>query len=87
MSVWTSVKALAEFTYSGDHLAILRRRRDWLEQVSEAVTALWWVPSGHRPTVQDAEPRIRAFTLRCSFAPDAGESAAVDGKPEWLCPV
>jgi hypothetical protein len=98
MSVWTSVEALAEFTYSGDHLAILRRRRDWLGQVSEAVTALWWVPSDPRPTVQDAETRIRllrtegptpeAFTLRRSFpAPDAGESAAVDGKPEWLCPV
>jgi hypothetical protein len=97
MSVWTSVEALAEFTYSGDHLAILRRRRDWLGQVSEAVTALWWVPSDHRPTVQGRRdpnpirtegPTPEAFTLRRSFpAPDAGESAAVDGKPEWLCPV
>jgi hypothetical protein len=86
MSGWTSVEALAEFTYSGDHFAILRRRREWFEQFSESMTA--WVPSGHRPTIQDAETRIRAFTLRRSFpAPDAGESAAADGKPEWLCPV
>jgi hypothetical protein len=83
---FTAVVNLAEFTYSGNHLAILRRRREWFEQVSATMTA--WVPSGHRPTVQDAETRIRAFTLRRSFpAPDAGESAAVDGKPEWLCPV
>jgi len=95
MSVWTSVEALAEFVYSAEHLAVLRRKREWFEQVREAVTALWWVPAGHRPTVQDAEHRVRllraegptpeAFTLRRSF-PALG-SAAVDGKPDWLCPA
>jgi hypothetical protein len=95
MSVWTSVEALAEFVYSGEHVAVLRRKREWFEQMREAVTALWWVPAGHRPTVQDAEHRIRllraegptpeAFTLRRSF-PALG-SATVDGKPDWLCPA
>jgi len=41
------------------------------------MTVLWWVPSGHRPTVAEAESRLlhlrehgpteRAFTLRTSF--------------------
>jgi hypothetical protein len=76
---------LAEFTYSGNHLAILRRRREWFEQVSATMTA--WVPSGHRPTVQDAETRIRAFTLRRSFpAPDAGDPPPSTASPNGSAP-
>ncbi|WP_328611757.1 DUF3291 domain-containing protein [Amycolatopsis sp. NBC_00345] len=96
MSVWTSVQALADFVYSPGHLAVLRRRREWFEPVQEMTSALWWVPAGKRPTVADAEERIRllrahgptpaAFTLKRHFpAHDAVE--ARDGDPDWLCPA
>jgi len=28
-------------------------------QAAEATTALWWVPSGHRPSTDEAEDRVR----------------------------
>jgi hypothetical protein len=98
MSVWASVEALAEFVYSADHLAIMRRRREWFLPIRDAMTALWWVPAGERPTVRDAEEKVRllraegptqaAFTLKRSFAaPDVGSTAPVDGRPDWLCPA
>ncbi|MFJ9678857.1 DUF3291 domain-containing protein [Streptomyces sp. NPDC101194] len=77
MSVWRDTDALTAFMYQGQHRELLARRREWFERVEEAMTALWWVPAGERPTVQDAEERLlhlrehgpteRAFTLRKSF--------------------
>jgi Domain of unknown function (DUF3291) len=29
MSVWESIEALWDFVYDGDHLAVMRRRREW----------------------------------------------------------
>ncbi|TVT49664.1 DUF3291 domain-containing protein [Amycolatopsis rhizosphaerae] len=95
MSVWRSVEDLAEFVYSDEHREVLRRRREWFERMREAVTALWWVPAGHRPDTAEAEDRIRhlrahgptpyAFTLRQTFAP--GSLLPEPGRPDWLCPA
>ncbi|MER5860058.1 DUF3291 domain-containing protein [Streptomyces sp. NPDC059688] len=83
MSVWRDTDALTAFMYQGLHRELLSRRREWFERLAEAVTALWWVPAGHRPTVAEAEERLLhlrahgptpyAFTLRTSFPP--GETA------------
>ncbi|MEU3000937.1 DUF3291 domain-containing protein [Streptomyces sp. NPDC006995] len=77
MSVWRDAEALTDFMYAGRHRELLKRRREWFEHAHEAMTALWWVPAGERPTVADAEERLlhlrqpgpteRAFTLRTRF--------------------
>jgi hypothetical protein len=98
MSVWESVEALAAFVYSEQHRQVLRRRREWFEQMTEAYLALWWVPRGHVPTTKDAEDRIRhlrahgptphAFTLRVHFPPPGdGERAPRPGRADWMCPA
>lgn len=84
MSVWRDTNALTAFMYQGQHREMLARRREWFERLREAVTALWWVPAGHRPTVAEAEARLLhlrahgptpyAFTLRTSFPPGASTS-------------
>lgn len=97
MSVWLSVAALAEYVFSGQHLAVMKRRREWFVPMGEAYTALWWVPMGHRPTTHKAEERVRllreqgptsmSFTLRRSWpAPDPMLDSVV-GRDGWLCPV
>jgi hypothetical protein len=98
MSVWESVEALAAFVYSGAHVAVLRRRREWFEQMREAYSALWWVPAGARPTTGDAEERVRmlrahgpapgAFTLRQHYpAPDAAVAGPLQAPAGWMCPA
>ncbi|MEU5192619.1 DUF3291 domain-containing protein [Streptomyces scabiei] len=77
MSVWRDADALTAFMYQGQHRELLARRREWFEQVAEAMATLWWVPAGHRPTVAEAEKRLLhlrahgptpyAFTLRTPF--------------------
>ncbi|MER5600732.1 DUF3291 domain-containing protein [Streptomyces sp. NPDC002265] len=81
MSVWRDTDTLTAFMYQGQHRELLARRREWFERVEEAMTTLWWVPSGHRPTVAEAEDRLRhlrahgetpyAFTLRTTYPPQA----------------
>ncbi|MEV5435367.1 DUF3291 domain-containing protein [Streptomyces sp. NPDC052682] len=83
LTVWQDIDALTAFMYQGRHREMLARRREWFEKIQEAVTALWWVPAGHRPTVAEAESRLlhlrthgptpHAFTLRTSFPPGAPE--------------
>jgi hypothetical protein len=96
MSVWESVEALAAFVYSGRHVAVLRRRREWFELMGEAYSALWWIPAGTLPTTDDAEERVRslrahgpapqAFTLRQHYpAPGSADSQPPDsGGPQPL---
>jgi hypothetical protein len=64
LSVWESPEALLSFVRSGDHLAIMRRRREWFEPQPEATTVLWWVPAGQRPTVREAEQRLEHLRAR-----------------------
>jgi hypothetical protein len=57
MSVWESFEHLFEFTYRSEHVDIFRRRRNWIERGTSRL-ALWWVLSGHRPTVEEAKERL-----------------------------
>ena len=86
MSVWRDTNALTAFMYQGQHRELLARRREFFERLEEAVTALWWVPAGHLPTVEEAETRLLhlrahgpteyAFTLRTSFPPGPASPVA-----------
>jgi hypothetical protein len=98
MSVWESVEALAAFVYSGAHRQVLRRRRRWFERMTEAYTALWWIPRGHLPTTEEAEERVLylrefgptpyVFTLKEHFPPpDVAGPRPVRSPEGWNCPV
>jgi hypothetical protein len=94
MSVWESVEALAGYVYGQDHVAVMRRRREWAERLAEAHLCLWWIPAGSIPTVDEAKARLdrlrengptpSSFTFKQRFS--AGE-AAVASPDDWLCPV
>ncbi|WP_217215382.1 DUF3291 domain-containing protein [Streptomyces sp. AC550_RSS872] len=83
LTMWRDTNALTSYMYQGRHREMLARRREWFERVQEAMTALWWVPAGHRPTVAEAESRLLhlrtngptpyAFTLRTSFPPQGAQ--------------
>ena len=57
MSVWESVEALKVYVYRSDHVEFFRRRAAWF--VPEAAqVALWWVPAGTIPDLDDAVRRV-----------------------------
>ncbi|MFF7447200.1 MULTISPECIES: DUF3291 domain-containing protein [unclassified Streptomyces] len=97
LTVWRDADALTDFMYRGRHREMLSRRREWFEKVTEAMTALWWVPAGHRPTVAEAESRLLhlrangptpyAFTLRTSFPAQGAEPVALTVPEDLGCGV
>jgi hypothetical protein len=85
MSVWESIESLWAFVYHGEHLAVMRRRREWFERHVEPFMVLWWVPAGHIPTTDEAMGRLgllkaqgptpEAFSFKARFDPPGGEGA------------
>ncbi len=79
MSVWRDVESLNTYVYQSGHAEIMRRRKEWFDKMREAFVVLWWVPKGHRPTIQEAiekletlrakGPTEEAFTFRQAFPP------------------
>lgn len=85
MSVWRDIDALAAYVYrTPDHLAIMRRRKEWFDH-GQSYMALWWVAAGHRPTLAEGLARIaaleakgptaEAFSFRRPFAAPDGTPA------------
>ncbi|MFD8802479.1 DUF3291 domain-containing protein [Streptomyces atroolivaceus] len=80
-SVWESVEALQDYTYRSAHLKVLARRREWFERLADFHHAMWWIPAGRRPSVDEAMERIAlirkngegpgAFTFRAPHPPPA----------------
>jgi len=97
LTTWRSVEALAGFVFSGRHLEIMRQRRQWFHKAAEATTALWWVPSGHRPSTDEAEDRVRqlrrygpsagSFTFRMPLPAPGHTATNVHSSDDWLCPA
>ncbi len=58
MSVWESADALKAFVASTLHAPVMARRAEWFEKRSESYSVMWWVKSGHRPTVQEAQEKL-----------------------------
>jgi hypothetical protein len=88
MSVWDSIEALKDYVYRTAHAELLKGRHNWFEQFAGAYTALWWVPAGHVPGIDEAKTRLAhleehgssqfAFTFKQVFPADDAFLAAFD---------
>ena len=58
MSVWESIETLREFAYESNHREVFRDRAKWFEKAVKPGYCLWWIPSGHVPTVAEGRERL-----------------------------
>lgn len=61
-SVWVSVEALERFVWQTVHKRFYGRRPDWFEHFEGPSMVLWWVPVGHRPSMDEAAARLAHLT-------------------------
>lgn len=97
LSVWESVEALRAYVYRSAHVELLRQKQDWFDKFAGVYVALWWVPAGHRPSVDEAKKRLAhleahgpspfAFSFRNVFPPDEAEIGAIDWTSFAPCPA
>ncbi len=89
LSVWQDLKSLRDYVFGSGHAQIMQQRRQWFERMAEAYVVFWWVPAGHRPSVEEAKERLeylrthgptqRAFTFRNPYpSPDQASNQRVD---------
>jgi len=58
LSLWASLSDLSAFVYKSGHRSVLQRRSQWFQRFDGPYTALWWVPCGHIPSVEEAKQRL-----------------------------
>ena len=58
LTVWERVDALREFVYKNQHYGVLRDRKRWFEKFEGPYYALWWIPAGHLPSVEEGKERL-----------------------------
>jgi hypothetical protein len=74
MSVWESIEALYQYTYYSEHASVYRRRAEWTNKLPTMHMALWYIPAGTTPALEDGKsaldrinavgPTPLAFTFR-----------------------
>ncbi len=58
ISVWENIETLERFMYKTLHSDFLKRRKEWFQKFGKAYFAMWWVPEGHYPTIQEAVDKL-----------------------------
>lgn len=60
LSVWETPEALRAFSYETVHRQFYARRGEWYDPAQQPAVrfVMWWVPEGHRPSIEEAAARI-----------------------------
>jgi len=58
VSVWDSIETLQSFVFKTFHSDFLKRRKEWFHTYGKVHTAMWWIPAGQFPTVEDAVKKL-----------------------------
>lgn len=97
MSVWESIEALKHYVYRTAHAELLRQRQDWFETFASSYMALWWVPVGHLPGIDEAKKRLAhldrhgptqfAFGFKTVFQPEDEFQRGIDWSSFQPCPA
>jgi Domain of unknown function (DUF3291) len=97
MSVWEDIESLQHYVYRTMHAELLRHRHEWFEKFEGTFTALWWVPAGHHPSIDEAKKRIAhldangptefAFTFKTTFQPNEDFQKGINWSAFLPCPA
>jgi hypothetical protein len=58
LSVWEDVPSLEKFVWGTIHKQFYERRAEWFEVLGKMHFVMWWVPAGHKPTLDEAMARL-----------------------------
>ena len=58
LTVWEDAASLERFVFGTVHRQFYERRAEWFEILRMEHFVMWWVPAGHRPTLDEALERL-----------------------------
>ena len=62
LTVWEDGASLDRFVFGTVHRQFYERGAEWFEVMTDRHLVMWWVPEGHRPSLDEALDRLE--TLR-----------------------
>jgi len=68
MSVWENLDALKHYVYKSLHVELIKDRDAWFNKLGQSHQALWWIPVGHIPNVEEAQKKLECIR---KFGPSA----------------
>ncbi len=95
LSVWASLEDLSHYVYASEsnHRDVLKQRRQWFQRFDGPYVALWWIPQGHIPTVEEAKERLEhlrtsgatpyAFSFKKPFPPPTTSSLSISARTDY----
>ncbi len=61
LSVWEDAKSLENYVFKTVHAQFYRNRAAWFDLLEKPHMVMWWVPEGHRPSLDEAYARLRQY--------------------------
>jgi hypothetical protein len=58
MSVWENIESLRNYVYKSIHVELIRDRNEWFHKMVQTHQALWYIPAGHIPTVEEGKAKL-----------------------------
>ncbi|MEM7461402.1 MAG: DUF3291 domain-containing protein [Pseudomonadota bacterium] len=58
LSVWEDAASLEHFVWNTIHRQFYEKRRQWFDGEVQSNFVMWWVPIGHRPSLQEGMERF-----------------------------
>lgn len=58
LSLWEDVASLEHFVFNTIHRQFFEKRAQWFEAMADQHFVMWWVPQGHRPTLDEGLARL-----------------------------
>ena len=58
ISVWEDIESLKKFVYKSMHVELIQDREAWFHKMVKAHQALWWVPYGHIPSIEEGKEKL-----------------------------
>ena len=94
MSVWEDSESRFAVVYRSSPTEIMIRRREFFERFDGSYQALWWVPAGTVPTINDGLSRLwhldrfgptaHAFTFKARFPAPGRLDGPEDMQPDCV---
>ncbi len=64
LTVWRNVQALERFVFRTLHSRFYDRRADWFAPLDGPPLAMWWVPEGYQPALEEGVERLDHLKAR-----------------------
>ena len=58
ISVWETLEDLKNYVYKSNHVELIRDRQAWFTSFLGAKQAIWWLPEGHIPSIEEAKAKL-----------------------------